>query len=117
MSAIDHPQHYNAHPSGMECIDLVEMLPFNSGNAIKYLWRRAHKGARLEDLRKARWYVERQRDSACALKADEPDEFATFLARACDGFDVVTAGAMIHIADSNWSMALRCIDHLIDAAE
>ena len=32
---IDHPQHYNASPSGIECIDVIEHLPFNVGNANK----------------------------------------------------------------------------------
>lgn len=55
--AVDHPRHYNAHPSGIECIDVVEHLTFNVGNAVKYLWRAGLKGERLEDLRKAQWYV------------------------------------------------------------
>jgi hypothetical protein len=57
---VDHPAHYNAHPSGIECIDVVEHMSFNLGNAIKYIWRADHKGASLEDLKKARWYVDRE---------------------------------------------------------
>ena len=60
MSTINHPTHYNAHPSGIECIDVVEHLPFNPGNAIKYCWRAGHKGNLLEDLKKALWYAERE---------------------------------------------------------
>lgn len=58
--AVNHPRHYRSHPSGIECIDIVEHLPFNIGNAIKYLWRSDHKGAQLEDLKKARWYIDRE---------------------------------------------------------
>ena len=58
--AIDHPTHYNAHPSGIECIDVVEHMPFNVGNAIKYLWRAGMKGDLVEDLKKARWYIDRE---------------------------------------------------------
>lgn len=58
--AVNHPKHYNAHPSGVECIDVVEHMPFNVGNAVKYLWRAGLKGDALEDLKKARWYVERE---------------------------------------------------------
>lgn len=58
--AVDHPQHYNAHPSGVECIDVVEWMGFNTGNAMKYLWRADHKGAPIEDLKKARWYLDRE---------------------------------------------------------
>lgn len=57
---VDHPAHYNAHPSGVECITVVEHMSFNVGNAIKYLWRADLKGAALEDLQKASWYVARE---------------------------------------------------------
>ena len=59
-SAVNHPAHYTAHPSGVECIDVVEHLSFNIGNAIKYLWRADLKGAPIEDLHKARWYIARE---------------------------------------------------------
>lgn len=58
--AVDHPAHYNGHPSGVECIDVVEHMGFNLGNVIKYVWRADHKGDAIEDLRKARWYLERE---------------------------------------------------------
>jgi len=57
---VNHPEHYNKHPSGVECIDVVEHFNFNLGNAIKYLWRAGLKGDTNEDLEKARWYVERE---------------------------------------------------------
>jgi len=60
MSNVDHPAHYNNHPTGIECIDIIEWLPFNVGNAIKYLWRAGQKGALIEDLEKAKWYIERE---------------------------------------------------------
>lgn len=57
---VNHPDHYNAHPSGVECIDIVEHMPFNTGSAIKYLWRAGLKGDHIEDLKKARWYIDRE---------------------------------------------------------
>lgn len=59
---VNHPSHYNQHPAGIECIDVVEHMPFNVGSAIKYLWRAGLKDGtdELEDLRKAQWYVERE---------------------------------------------------------
>lgn len=59
-SAVDHPRHYNTSPSGVECIDVVEHMTFNVGNAIKYLWRAGLKGDAIEDLRKSLWYVNRE---------------------------------------------------------
>lgn len=58
--SVNNPKHYTSHPSGVECIEITEHLNFNIGNAIKYLWRASLKGAEVEDLRKARWYVERE---------------------------------------------------------
>ena len=55
-----HPRHYTSHPSGVECIEIVEAFCFNIGNAIKYLWRAGLKGDALEDLRKAEWYIRRE---------------------------------------------------------
>lgn len=56
---VNHPRHYNAHPSGVECITIAEHMTFNVGNAMKYLWRADHKNG-LDDLRKAAWYVNRE---------------------------------------------------------
>ena len=33
-----HPHHYTQQPSGVECIQVVEHMSFNLGNAIKYIW-------------------------------------------------------------------------------
>lgn len=67
-SAVDHPRHYNAHPSGIECIDVVEWMPFNIGNAIKYVWRCDHKGRDIEDLKKAVWYLNREIERRLSIK-------------------------------------------------
>ncbi len=59
--AVNHPDHYNAHPSGVECIRVVEHMSFNVGNAVKYAWRADHKGTSpVEDLKKAAWYIARE---------------------------------------------------------
>ena len=57
---VNNPPHYTAHPSGIECIQVTEHMSFNVGNAVKYLWRCDHKGNALEDLKKARFYVQRE---------------------------------------------------------
>lgn len=55
---VKRPKHYNAHPSGVECIEITRHMNFNLGNAIKYLWRHAEKGSPIQDLEKAIWYIE-----------------------------------------------------------
>ena len=57
---VNHPAHYTGHPSGVECIAITEHMGFCVGNAVKYLWRAGHKGPALDDLRKARWYIDRE---------------------------------------------------------
>lgn len=56
---VNHPPHYTAHPSGVECIQITEHMGFCLGNAMKYIWRADLKNG-VEDLRKARWYIERE---------------------------------------------------------
>lgn len=57
---VNHPRHYSAH--GIEPIDYIEShnLNFNLGNVIKYVSRAQFKGTELEDLKKAKWYLERE---------------------------------------------------------
>ena len=57
---VNHPKHYTSSPGGVECIAVVEYMTFNVGNAVKYLWRAGLKGSLIEDLKKARWYVDRE---------------------------------------------------------
>ena len=56
---INHPSHYTR--GKIEVIDFIEdqQLPYHLGNVIKYVARAGHKGDKLEDLKKARWYLDR----------------------------------------------------------
>lgn len=57
---VNHPSHYKI--GGIETIDFIEAkkMNYNLGNVIKYLTRADHKGNREEDLKKARWYLDRE---------------------------------------------------------
>ena len=57
---VNHPAHYKV--GGIETIDFIEAkkLGYNLGNVVKYITRSDHKGNRLQDLRKAQWYLERE---------------------------------------------------------
>lgn len=61
---VDKAKHYNIHPSGIECINIIELLNFNIGNAIKYIWRSGLKDKTklVEDLKKAVWYLNREKE-------------------------------------------------------
>jgi hypothetical protein len=56
---VNNPKHYNV---GIEPIEAIESwkLGYNLGNVIKYVARADHKGKRIEDLKKARWYLDRE---------------------------------------------------------
>ena len=56
---ISKPKHYNSHPSGIEAIEITQHMNFCLGNAIKYIWRASLKNG-LEDLKKAKWYINRE---------------------------------------------------------
>lgn len=70
---VERPPHYLAHPSGVECITITEHMGFNLGNAVKYVWRADLKGDAVEDLRKARWYLDREIARRGATPAAHPD--------------------------------------------
>lgn len=63
---VNHPDHYQSE-NGVECIDAIaaatEYLTgeeaFCTASAIKYLWRWKKKGKPIEDLKKAKWYIDR----------------------------------------------------------
>lgn len=58
---VNQPKHYTSHPSGIECIEIVEHFNFNVGNVIKYVWRAGLKtDDPLTDLSKAKFYIERE---------------------------------------------------------
>ena len=57
---VNHPPHYVAHPSGIECIQITEHMGFCLGSAVEYIWRADLKGDAIQDLEKARWYIDRE---------------------------------------------------------
>lgn len=68
-NAVHHPAHYAS--GAIECIDAIEVAieglsgadAFNTGQVVKYLWRwnkkHSEPAKKLEDLKKARWYLDR----------------------------------------------------------
>lgn len=64
--------HYQNHPSGIECIDIVKHENFNIGNALKYIWRRKDKGKEVDDLHKAIYYLECEIDMLIKKKVFQP---------------------------------------------
>ena len=72
---INHPKHYidlavRCHQcgTGIECIDLTQLMNFCLGNVVKYIWRAPYKGNLLQDLKKAQWYLNREIDRLSKTK-------------------------------------------------
>jgi hypothetical protein len=59
--SVNHPGHYGGEWNPYEVINVVVAwgLNFNLGNVVKYVSRAGKNGDALEDLRKARWYLDR----------------------------------------------------------
>ena len=59
---VNHPPHYGGGENPYEAIKVIEAwgLGFCLGNVVKYLARAGKKGALVEDLKKARWYLDRE---------------------------------------------------------
>lgn len=60
--AVEHPQHYGGKNNPYEAIKVIEAwhCGFNIGNAVKYISRAGLKGSKVEDLKKAIWYLQRE---------------------------------------------------------
>lgn len=59
--AVNHPAHYGGVHNVYEAIKVIEAwnLGFHLGNTVKYISRAGKKDAILQDLKKARWYLDR----------------------------------------------------------
>ena len=62
---VNSPAHYADNFGGIQCIDAIEtsmsteeFKGFLKGNVQKYVWRYSQKNG-AEDLKKAKWYLER----------------------------------------------------------
>ena len=60
--AVNHPAHYGGEDNPYEAIKVIEAwrLGFCLGNTVKYISRAEKKGTTIEDLKKARWYLDRE---------------------------------------------------------
>lgn len=60
--AVDHPAHYGGADNPYEAIKVIEAwgLGFCLGNAVKYIARAGKKAATVQDLKKARWYLDHE---------------------------------------------------------
>lgn len=60
--AVNHPSHYGGKNNPYEAIKVIEAweLGFNLGNTVKYISRAGKKDNIIQDLEKARFYLDRE---------------------------------------------------------
>ena len=64
IDSINHPKHYNINWAGEQAIETYDYINswkmgYAEGNIIKYVSRHKYKGKALQDLKKARWYLDK----------------------------------------------------------
>lgn len=59
---VNHPDHYGGKDNPYEAIKVIEAweLGFNIGNTVKYIARAGKKDSIIQDLEKARFYLDRE---------------------------------------------------------
>lgn len=107
--AVDHPAHYAG--GGIEVIDVIEAwgLNFLAGNAVKYIGRYMRKGSPLEDLKKARWYLDRlisQLEAAVKVEVEFKTEPDLSIRHKCAGKAGTACKAHVEVNRTtlNWAL-------------
>ena len=78
MDNVNNPAHYKV--GGIETITFIEAkkLNYNLGNVVKYITRADYKGNRTEDLKKARWYLDRE------IQSQDTEQTLQNIAASCE---------------------------------
>ena len=114
---INHPSHYTSDPSGIECIEIAQNLPFCLGNCYKYLHRAWLKGNTKQDLKKARWYAERGVFNNQKLNTDDIQRIKYVASKQTNK----TLGALLtwfaNCTDDHtrYMVFIRCLDKVIES--
>jgi hypothetical protein len=103
---VQKARHYESHPSGVAAVELLELLNWNLGTVLKYIWRADDKGAPVKDLQKACWYLKRHMERGRPLL-----RFGRFVGEnADDAFQQIAARVLaVEPADSLLAEALRAL--------
>jgi hypothetical protein len=57
---INKPNHYNSHPSGVQCFIITEQMSYHLGTVVAYVWRHRLKSTPISDLKKAAWHLNKE---------------------------------------------------------
>lgn len=116
MDNVNKPKHYRSHPSGVECIQVTEHMGFNLGNAMKYIWRCDEKWDAIEDLKKARWYLNREIERRESINGKESSESEGL--RETGRYDYwANAASYVFGYSDNEEASLRDAEHFVQRHE
>jgi len=123
---VSHPSHYNAHPAGIECIEVIRHYVCDIANAQKYLWRAGLKPEQgmddaekeIEDLKKALFYIDdyRQHPQHSRRQGERDTKTMPRRVRKVTGYtaEQIAGGYPKPIADA---MTLLLVVGIIDAGK
>lgn len=76
--AVNHPSHYGGEQNPYEAIKVIEAwsLGFCLGNCVKYISRAGKKDDIIQDLEKAKWYLQREIDKLKEKKIESDNTAA-----------------------------------------
>ena len=77
---VNHPKHYNSHPSGVEAIEIMRHMTANVAQVFKYCWRAGLKNGSptSQDLRKAAFYLNDEIERVEGLEEEQRREQIDF---------------------------------------
>ena len=110
---VDHPAHYGGADNTYEAIKVIEAwgLGFHLGSVLKYIARAGKKDSEIQDLKKARWYLQREASRIKRAMIAHIDRFNTFSAVEPEG-NVLTAMQPIFSGHINLELLTSC-EHAI----
>lgn len=94
-----NPNHYRNN-SGIQLIECIRYLPFDLGNALKYVYRHNDKGKPVEDLKKAVWYLEDFKKSPVQIRRRDMNKVICHIDEVFEGVDNDTRNACMLIIDA-----------------
>lgn len=123
---VDHPLHYGGADNPYEAIKVIEAweLGFRLGNAVKYIARAGRKYSTIEDLKKARWYLDREIEqleapiTAAHVEKSVIDHAEAFLQAWTTGDDealpdrAIELGRALRDAGKDWSGQQSTLDRI-----
>lgn len=112
---VNHPKHYNEHPSGVEAIEVVRLMSFNLGSSFKYVFRRDDKEIPMQDLEKAIWYVKDEIEQRRQKYENYGDTFVSKITRflAAYNFKMVSSDKHFRRSDLVWRIGKCEENHLV----